>query len=329
MGTETAGLISIIIPVYNTEKYLDRCILSIVQQTYEHLEIILINDGSTDNSLSICRKWEKRDERVRVIDTANRGASAARNIGLRHAAGEYVGFVDSDDEIEEEMYAFLLEKILDVRADICCCTDQYVDMDRNPISCTVMKEGVISNYEFLKAFMELKISGSVCCKLFLSKIIYNNNITFDEDIVFNEDFLFVGKYCKHIDKAVLINKPYYRYYQNEGSVTHTKNGSKAIDMSCIIAAQRLLDYANPMDKELKEIYNCYYAVRIMDVIGQINGADGNKKVTDLRKRMQKELRICIPDILRSPNLKYKYKLLMILAGVNFRLYTLLMHVRDR
>ena len=104
-------LISIIVPVYKVEQYLDYCVDSIVKQTYEKLEIILIDDGSPDNSPEICDRWSERDPRIKVIHKKNGGASEARNIGLDIAAGEYIGFVDSDDYIDKDMYRRMIEEL--------------------------------------------------------------------------------------------------------------------------------------------------------------------------------------------------------------------------
>lgn len=109
--TETEA-ISVIIPVYNVEKYLEKCIRSVVEQTYINLEIILVDDGSTDQSGSICDKWLEKDERIRVIHKVNGGLSDARNAGLNAASGVYIGFVDSDDYIHPEMYQRLYENRL-------------------------------------------------------------------------------------------------------------------------------------------------------------------------------------------------------------------------
>ena len=102
-------LISIIVPVYRTEKYLDRCVESIVNQTYKNLEIILVDDGSPDDCPKMCDEWAKKDKRIKVIHKENGGVSSARNIGIKSAKGKYIGFVDSDDYIEKEMYESLID----------------------------------------------------------------------------------------------------------------------------------------------------------------------------------------------------------------------------
>ena len=104
------GLISVIVPVYNVESYLEKCIDSIIHQTYKNLEIILVDDGSTDNSGKICDVYKEKDSRIKVIHKQNRGLSSARNCGLEIAKGEYIGFVDGDDYIAEDMYALLKDR---------------------------------------------------------------------------------------------------------------------------------------------------------------------------------------------------------------------------
>ena len=115
------SLISIIIPVYNSEQYLDRCINSVLDQTHEDLELILVNDGSTDKSGEICDSFALNDERIKVIHKKNGGPSEARNVGLDMALGQYIGFVDSDDYVAEDMYECLLRACLDNKADIAVC----------------------------------------------------------------------------------------------------------------------------------------------------------------------------------------------------------------
>lgn len=114
-------MISVIVPVYNVEPYLRKCLDSIVGQTFRDLEILVIDDGSTDGSGKICDEYAEKDERVRVFHTENRGLSAARNLGLDNASGEWIGFVDSDDWIESDMYEVLLDKALETGADVVEC----------------------------------------------------------------------------------------------------------------------------------------------------------------------------------------------------------------
>ena len=120
-------MISVIVPVYNTEKFLKNCISSIANQTYKDLEIILVNDGSTDNSGKICDDFAQKDSRIKVIHQSNKGVGAARNAGLDVAKGAYIGFVDSDDILRPDMYEFLLNNLIVHNADISVCGVQKID----------------------------------------------------------------------------------------------------------------------------------------------------------------------------------------------------------
>ena len=119
-------MISIIVPVYNVEKYLSRCLDSILVQTYRDFELILVDDGSTDRSGAICDEYASRDERIKLIRQSNQGLSVARNVGLDAARGDYIGFVDSDDYIHPETYQILLDALLKYDADLSVCGFNYV-----------------------------------------------------------------------------------------------------------------------------------------------------------------------------------------------------------
>ena len=114
-------LISIIVPMYNSSSTIERCLNSLKNQSYKNIEIIVINDGSTDNSSEICRKMIKKDKRIKIYEKVNQGVSSARNLGLSHAKGDFIGFVDSDDYIEEKMYEELLEMIMKTKAKMAIC----------------------------------------------------------------------------------------------------------------------------------------------------------------------------------------------------------------
>ena len=126
--------ISIIIPVYNVEKYLNKCLNSVIEQTYKNIEVILIDDGSTDNSGKICDEYAKNDIRIKIIHQQNGGVSTARNNGLEHATGKYITFVDSDDYIEKEMIETMAKKIMKKNADIVICGVTDRDEENNIIN---------------------------------------------------------------------------------------------------------------------------------------------------------------------------------------------------
>ena len=153
--------VSIIIPIYNSENYLEKCICSAIGQTYGDLEIILVNDGSTDYSESICRTFEAKDPRIRLISQKNAGVSAARNAGLDEASGDLITFIDSDDYVEADYVEYLVNLMEQDRSDIVCC--QYEVMEKIEAGSRLIS----GTEECLKEFLTSnEISVSVCCKLY-------------------------------------------------------------------------------------------------------------------------------------------------------------------
>ncbi|WP_042199052.1 glycosyltransferase family 2 protein [Paenibacillus camerounensis] len=223
-------MISIIVPVYNAENYIDRCIKSIQNQTYSDFELILVDDGSNDNSFEICRKYSKTDQRIKLIRTENFGVSSARNEGLRIAKGEYVGFVDSDDWIEADMYEILIRNIIEFNADISCC-NYYMNSDssENTIENQEKYIELFNNVEnCMNSFLERKIFGnSVCNKLFSTKVI---NHDFNESLAIGEDAIFLFESCLNSKKIISCNEAKYHYYVRIGSATKTSFSEKVFEI---------------------------------------------------------------------------------------------------
>ncbi len=203
--------ISIIVPVYNTEKYIGRCIESIQNQTYTNLEIILVDDGSKDDSLTICQKYAEKDSRIKVLHTKkNFGVSNARNMGIERSTGEYIGFIDSDDYIEKTMYETLV-RYSDNRV-LPICTYNMVDenktiLDQKEIGDTV---GEVDVKDFFLLCENILLNSPVN-KLYESTIVKKNNIRFDVNLSLGEDFLFVMQYIEYIEKFYIIDVPLYNY----------------------------------------------------------------------------------------------------------------------
>lgn len=211
-------LISVIVPVYKTEKYLDRCIESIVDQTYKNLEIILVDDGSPDNCPAICDAWAKEDSRIRVIHQRNGGFSAARSVGLDAATGTYIQFVDSDDWIEPNMVEALVICAQQTHADIVrcgyyeedglqhlafCSTAQTHCPDQNTLIVDLMNDGLMSGALWNKLYRHSA----------LGETRFRNG--YSEDILFN--YLLLAKE----PKVVYVSEAYYHYRVNNGSVTNS------------------------------------------------------------------------------------------------------------
>lgn len=219
-------LISIIVPVYNTEKYLDKCIESIVNQTHKNLEIILVDDGSTDNSGKILDEWAKKDNRIKIIHKENGGVSSARNLALDNATGEYITFVDSDDGLKENALEILCAEIKSEDFDFVQCAFTVISEDEEKFEekedkCIEKKEQILEN------FFSSKIAG-VCWGTIFNKRIMQN-LRFRTDMCRQEDTVFVFNCCCNASKVKLLNQPLYLYYQRQESVMHELFNEKYFD----------------------------------------------------------------------------------------------------
>lgn len=214
-------LISIVIPVYNVKKYLRQCVDSVLNQTYNNLQVILVDDGSTDGSSDICDEYKQKDNRVKVIHQKNMGNSGARNRGIAAVEGEYVGFVDSDDWIHPRMYEHLLNIILKYEADISTIEPVefidkvYMKQLNNEETC------VMSQREYAKIFFKIgtqKIVYYVWSKLYKREIVQNN--CFERAYSIGEDVITSYKFLLSAKKIVVSNQALYYYRQNSGMTSH-------------------------------------------------------------------------------------------------------------
>ena len=216
-------LISIIVPVYNAEKYLSRCIESILNQTHRNIQLVIINDGSTDGSLEIIERYALADGRILLINKENTGVSDSRNKGLDIATGEFVGFVDADDYIEPNMYEVLLQEITDADAAICCCgyrqefENYRYDISINERQVFYSTEEIISQY--LRQDIRNGIFDGNWNKLFRTELL--KNIRY-EDIKHGEDILFQFKAFLNSSRVVCVPDLLYHYISNKNSATNTK-----------------------------------------------------------------------------------------------------------
>ncbi len=211
-------LISVIVPVYNVERYLPLCIDSILSQTYERLEVILVDDGSPDRCAEICDEYAKKDARVRVIHKKNGGLSSARNAGLEVAGGEFIAFVDSDDTIAPELYERLRASLGDARDAIANAMYVYT-FDDGTTAPSVVPHSTDESFPSIQLLQEMLMHTgdvSVCTKLFPRGVL--DGIGFDEGVL-NEDFLFMIKVIEKIKEIRFVGYVGYYYYSRAGSIT--------------------------------------------------------------------------------------------------------------
>lgn len=221
-GKMNQPLISVIVPVYNVEEYLDRCVTSIVNQTYKNLEIILVDDGSPDHCPQMCDNWEKKDSRIKTIHKENGGLSSARNAGIKAMHGKYVCFIDSDDYMETEAVYTMYALLNSDNYDICVCNMKYLSKNGRLMYKGRCKDASISGKDVMKSFFEGNVFDpySACNKLYKVSIIRENNLFFDETILWGEDFPFNYHFFKLVKKVVSTNDGLYNYIENrDGSIT--------------------------------------------------------------------------------------------------------------
>lgn len=230
--------VSIIVPVYNSEKYIEKCIESLINQTYQNIEILIINDGSTDNSYSICDEYAKKDTRIKLFSIENSGVSYARNLGIENAQGEFITFVDSDDWIKSNMIDFAVKKQNEDNADIIIWSCIKSNPNRE-ILVPLLNEDDQSftddkSYLYLKSinyFYKQDISktavsaGTTWCKLYKRKFILENNLRFNPKLTRAQDTVFSINAFYIAGKISYYNEHLYHYRENEDSIT---SGTKFI-----------------------------------------------------------------------------------------------------
>ncbi len=219
----TTPLITVIVPVYNIEKYLERCVNSIRNQTYGNLEILLVDDGSTDRSGEICDAFAAEDDRIRAIHKENGGSSSARNLGIEEAKGEYLGFVDSDDYISGNMYELLVSALQEYDAEVAQAGRDEIDEEGNmlPVICEPPSEKCfIEVADFLKEMLMHRGDCSFCTKLVKKELFAEGKFPMGE---LNEDFHLMVKFMSRIKGVVSLPQQTYHVFYRMGSNTRKEN----------------------------------------------------------------------------------------------------------
>lgn len=257
--------VSVIVPVYNVEKYISRCIESILSQTFTDFELLLIDDGSTDSSGKICDEYAKKDTRIKVFHTENRGVSAARNLGIKEASAEWISFVDSDDWVETDyLSTFCLNKLAEksiVYQRIVC---EYEMAPYKSKHFFIYEDKLINANQIHKCLVSYKIlsDGYVTAKLYNKTIIQENNIEFCEDLDLFEDLLFLRTYLRYVYEIRTYSNLSYHYMKMDCVTLATKQHSSE---EYLYVAKKLLECLDILLKRfpiedksyLKKIYTLH------------------------------------------------------------------------
>lgn len=239
------SLISVIVPIYKVEEYLDECVSSIVAQRYHNLEIILVDDGSPDNCPLMCEEWAKRDSRIVVVHKSNGGLSSARNAGLEIAKGDYVSFIDSDDFLEKDTYDVLLAALQrNQQCDIASCMlNKYVDGVVSPYNKNWIPSGdrVVEYDKFAELCLSCAINFTVTSKIFKKNLV--ENVRFREGRT-NEDTLFMFDLSKIIEKerVSMVEVPNHLYYYRMRSDSICNEASNPLTIQVLKNYEEIIDY---------------------------------------------------------------------------------------
>lgn len=305
--------ISIIIPIYNAERYLKDCLDSVIMQKYDNLEVILINDGSTDNSEKICREYVNKDKRIKLINQENKGVSAARNKGISTSAGEIILFIDADDLLADDAIQTIIDNIKD--NDLLCYG--YKEIYKNNDYNIILKSNIINNKElfFENVYLTKEIGGYLWNKCFRAEILKKNKVLFDTKLHYCEDLVFVTEYLKYCKKVKYINKVLYMYRMRKSSVSYNFFSKKNVTL--LNSYKKLIDNNNNVKINNRLQYNyllSYYKL---------------KKVISKDFNVEKSIINNEKTILKNENLNLK-ELLMFYLIKNFNwLYRFLRNEKNK
>lgn len=278
-------LISVVIPAYNIAPFIERCLRGVANQTYRNLEIIIVNDGSTDETGAIIDRIAKADDRMIVIHKENTGVSDTRNKGLDVASGDYIGFVDGDDEVYPDMFEFLIKNAKKHHADISHCGFELVN-PKQTIQINGTGEIVVQNSkEAMADLLQGQLfEPSTCNKLYTRKIL--KDVRYPVDIRINEDLLFNVNAFSHCECAIYEDVAKYRYMYNPSSAARSGfDISKQHDMLAV--ARRIKDYLADKSDLAHEV-KCFYAKKVLNIYRVLyqNEALDNELSVELRKDLR-------------------------------------------
>lgn len=294
--------ISIIIPVYNTETYIERCITSVLGQTYQNIEVICVDDGSTDKSGIILDRLAQTDERLFVIHKKNEGVTEARNLALNYVSGEYIGFVDSDDYLEETMYEELLKAIEESDVDIVTCSyymvfGTHVEKVENH---KPVPEGVQKIENFLVYIYERDIykgvAGYLWTRLFKRDLIKDYQgkslISFKKEFLGADDVVFIADVNKKSRTIMYVDKPLYYYNQRAGSIVHNEE-EQLNNLFWIMAYEYVIEQYVNAEERVLDLIKRMYVFRCGKLLEFAMRVNAEERIIVLREKIKRYLDVYV------------------------------------
>lgn len=252
-SSKNKGLISIIIPLYNGEKHIESCLDSVIAQTYEDIEVLVVDDGSKDAGAAVVNKYQEKEPRVKLFQKENGGVSSARNLGIKKASGDYIMFLDCDDILKKDCCEVLIDVISKQKCDLAVCKFVYQKVSAGQVlkeSCQVMQESNITTLqEFEESFQKMfdnKVYLSVWAKLYKRSIIQEGKICFQEEIAIGEDMLFNFEYFKRSVHIAIKDYVGYEYKINADEKSASSKSDKTKYENAVYLYHRGIDFANEL-----------------------------------------------------------------------------------
>lgn len=311
--------ISIIVPVYNVEKYLENCIESILNQTFKDFELIFVDDGSTDNSGKICDIYEKKDSRIKVIHKNNEGLSSARNTGLDIACGKYVGFVDSDDSIHPKMYEVLYNLIEKYKSDISCCNYKYTyDISNQNHEELNLNEVIeMSNIEAIEKLYDkdLGVRLVVAWNKLYNKRLFDN-IRYKVGRLHEDEFM-AHRILYNSKKITYVDNELYYYLQRDGSIMSKKTYKRKVDT--LLSKSDRMRFCNKigltsMSDNICKIYEYEFFNLYRQLLGE--GSANKEFLNEIRRDFILNLYI----LLRQKDINIKEKISCLIFAISPKVY---------
>lgn len=277
--------ISVIVPVYNVKNYLRECLDSIINQTYQNIEVIVVDDGSTDGSSDICDEYSNKDKRVKVHHKINGGAASARNLALSSATGDYLAFVDSDDYIDSKMFEIMLEYLHKYSVDVVQCN--HIDVYKNKLVDRIFNNETIemSGKEYLERILYSWPFGMACNKLCKRSIF--DGVYYEEGHIIDDEF-FTYKGIMNADKILLVPDALYFYRKRRSSVMQSPNTQERIIFDTLDYLQKRRDNVIEKYPDLSKEYNNAFSEMLLILQKKNGNTDESRKV--ISQLMRKEIK---------------------------------------
>lgn len=317
--------ISVVVPIYKVEPYLDKCVASLVSQTYRNLEILLVDDGSPDGCPALCDAWAKKDSRIQVIHKRNGGLSEARNYGIDRASGMYLSFVDSDDYVEETYIEVLYRTLTEYDADVAACNFQWVDEDGNILpkaAAQMLQNGVCTGEEMLCRYFAFNGTRptlvAACGKLYKAALF--ESMRFRVGKLYEDEYLYFPLYSQ-VSRVAFTEAGLYQYVQRRESIINSAITPKKVEDLHSLSSERLSLFPKSSDLYKKNAVD--FALRMFAVIDQVKDPALVSRMTRIYRQYIGYVRYSCVDM------PLHFKLAYLLVAIAPRTAATILHKRWR